>query len=641
VQTFATAFSAQFANPTTRKFTAGGGDVIYKPQLEALSLDVETQQPKWKPVHYLFRRQYDGPTVVITTSDNRRLTVTDQHPMLVSDENGRLRQVFAKDLTAGDRIPIHCLPPPVMGASEGEITGPKLDLLPLLPPDIVASARVRIVEDSWRKHRAALRQHLSANAVQEFVRQDYVPLSDYLAMEQAGYLSISHDSLRLYTGRGPSTSSFPAILRISPGLARLIGYYLAEGCITRERGRDRVRFTFNRAETEFIADVRSLLESELGVKSSISHARIDQATHIRASSRLLGWALGEVMGCGRCSLEMRVPDVLMSASPVYHRELLKGLLRGDGDVYVKTGNQTYRKKERIYTHHNASAEVGYFSSSPQLFQQALYLLQSLGFTPTFNRTKPHLRLKGRNQLLRLKDWLGAKGARLESYFTESRRAASSKTFKQAGLLTTVPLKSVVTKQAEHPVSVYSIEVDDTHTFATSYGIYVHNCIPLDPHYLSWKARLHGFEARFISLAEEVNSHMPRHVVQLVQDGLNEHSKALKGSNVLVLGVAYKRDINDVRESPALGIVDQLMHKGARVSYHDPFIAEMSLDGQGMLASVDLTDDALRACDCAVIVTDHSELDYARVVRLAPLVVDTRNATRNLQLAEDENKIIRL
>jgi len=97
----------------------------------------------------------------------------------------------------------------------------------------------------------------------------------------------------------------------------------------------------------------------------------------------------------------------------------------------------------------------------------------------------------------------------------------------------------------------------------------------------------------------------------------------------------------VRESPALGIVDQLMHKGARVSYHDPFIAEMSLDGQGTLTSVELTDEALRACDCALIVTDHSNLDYARVVRLAPLIVDTRNATRNLVSAEDENKIIRL
>ena len=168
-----------------------------------------------------------------------------------------------------------------------------------------------------------------------------------------------------------------------------------------------------------------------------------------------------------------------------------------------------------------------------------------------------------------------------------------------------------------------------------------HCIPLDPHYLSWKARLHGFEARFIGLAEEVNSHMPRHVVELVQNGLNSHQKAVKGSRVLVLGVAYKRDINDVRESPALGIVDQLMHKGAEVSYHDPFVAEMTLDGRDSLSSVALTDETLSACDCAVIVTDHSDVDYARVLRLAPLIVDTRNVTRKLGMPEHEGKIVRL
>jgi hypothetical protein len=338
---------------------------------------------------------------------------------------------------------------------------------------------------------------------------------------------------------------------------------------------------------------------------------------------------------------MKVPDALMSASPVHHRELLKGLLRGDGDVYVKTGSRLYRKNGRSYTHHAASAEVGFFSSSPRLFQQTIYLLQSMGFTPTFKRNRPHLQLKGRNQLIRMRDWLGPKGGRLERYFAESRRAPRSKTFKQAGMLTTVPIKSIDVKPSASPVDVYSIEVDGTHTFATSFGIYVHNCIPLDPHYLSWKARLHGFEARFIGLAEEVNSRMPRHVVQLVQDGLNEQSKALKGANVLVVGVAYKRDINDVRESPALGIVDQLLHKGARVSYHDPFIAEMNLDGKGSLTSIDLTDEALSGCDCAVIVTDHSKVDYSRVLRLAPLIVDTRNITRRLQMPEHEAKVIRL
>jgi UDP-N-acetyl-D-mannosaminuronate dehydrogenase/intein/homing endonuclease len=641
VAPFDKVFSEQFSIEQTRKFTAAGGDVIYRPQLEAMSIDTESQQPQWKPVRYLFRRKYDGPIVTITTSDNRRLTVTDKHPMLVSDEEGRLQQVFARDLIAGDRIPIHCLPAPVMGASSGEVESAEIDLLTMLPAEIVSKTRVRITGGSWSDYRGLLRQKLSAVQVQEFIRQDYLPLAAYLELEQTGAINLPHDLLRLYTGRGPATSSFPAVVKLSPGLARLIGYYLAEGCNSRERGRDRVRFTFNRAEVEFIEDVRSLLESELGVKSSVSHSRIDKATHIRAASPLLGWMFAEALGCGRRSQEMRVPDPFMSASAVHRRELLKGMLRGDGDVYVKTGGHSYLKNGRSYTHNGATAEIGFFSSSRQMFQQAIYLLQGLGFTPTFKRTKQHLQLKGRNQLMRMKDWLGPKGACLERYFAESRRAPASKTFKHSGLLTTVPIKSIEIVRGESPVDVYSAEVDDNHTFATSYGIYVHNCIPLDPHYLSWKARLHGFEARFIGLAEEVNSRMPRHVVQLAQDGLNEHGKPLKGSRVLVLGVAYKRDIDDVRESPALAIVDQLLHKGAEVSYHDPFIKEMDLDGKGRLESSPLTDQALDSCDCAIIITDHSKVDYARVVRLAPLVIDTRNVTRKLGMPEYESKIIRL
>ena len=158
-----------------------------------------------------------------------------------------------------------------------------------------------------------------------------------------------------------------------------------------------------------------------------------------------------------------------------------------------------------------------------------------------------------------------------------------------------------------------------------------HCIPLDPHYLSWKARQHGFDSRFIGLAEEVNSRMPEHVVQLVADGLNDESKAMKGSRVLLLGVAYKKDINDVRESPALSIIDRLRAKGANVQYHDPFVREIRFDdahtegGGDPLQSVELTDEELGKADCVVIVTDHSGIDYVRVCKLTPLVVDTRNA----------------
>src|SRR2546423_5867978 len=158
-----------------------------------------------------------------------------------------------------------------------------------------------------------------------------------------------------------------------------------------------------------------------------------------------------------------------------------------------------------------------------------------------------------------------------------------------------------------------------------------HCIPLDPHYLSWKARQHGFDSRFISLAEEVNSRMPEHVVQLVSDGLNDDQKAKNGARVLLLGVAYKKDIDDVRESPALSIIDRLRSKGCEVRYHDPFVSKLGFDDAHTagsaepLASVELNDEEIRTSDCIVIVTDHSGIDYRRVVNLAPLVVDTRNA----------------
>ena len=154
-----------------------------------------------------------------------------------------------------------------------------------------------------------------------------------------------------------------------------------------------------------------------------------------------------------------------------------------------------------------------------------------------------------------------------------------------------------------------------------------HCIPLDPHYLAWKMRTLNYRTRFIELAGEINAEMPEYWVAKVVDALNDAGKALRGSTVLVLGVAYKKDIDDVRESPALDILRLLERRGARVQYHDPFIPEVREDGM-TLRSLPLTAEALRAADCVVIVTDHSGLDYALVAREARAVVDTRHVLAN-------------
>lgn len=165
-----------------------------------------------------------------------------------------------------------------------------------------------------------------------------------------------------------------------------------------------------------------------------------------------------------------------------------------------------------------------------------------------------------------------------------------------------------------------------------------HCIPIDPLYLSWKLRSVKYTARFIDLASEINTNMPRFVVGKVQDALNQQGKPVKGSQILVLGVAYKADIDDLRESPALDVIHLLREKGAIVSYHDPYIPVIHQDELSMESVPDVM-GAVRAADCVVIITNHSRYDYPAILEAAQLIVDTRNALG--KLGRNNPKVVRL
>ena len=163
-----------------------------------------------------------------------------------------------------------------------------------------------------------------------------------------------------------------------------------------------------------------------------------------------------------------------------------------------------------------------------------------------------------------------------------------------------------------------------------------HCIPIDPHYLSWKMRTLNYRARFIELAGEINAEMPNYVVNLVIEGLNRHGKSVKGSRILLLGMAYKPDIDDVRESPSLDIHALLKTKGAIIDFNDPFVDEVRFDGI-YAKSTPLNADSLKSYDCVVIATNHKVYDYQMIVSNSKLVIDTRNATAKIK----DEKIIRL
>jgi UDP-N-acetyl-D-glucosamine dehydrogenase len=152
-----------------------------------------------------------------------------------------------------------------------------------------------------------------------------------------------------------------------------------------------------------------------------------------------------------------------------------------------------------------------------------------------------------------------------------------------------------------------------------------HCIPLDPHYLAWKMRTLNYKTRFIDLASEINSQMPAYVVEKVAEALNDERKPVNGSRVLIIGVAYKPNIDDIRESPALDVIRLLEQRGAEVVFHDPFIASFREDGH-VRSGVELTAKELQRADAVVVVTDHRSIDYQMLVDNATLIVDSRNST---------------
>lgn len=515
--------------------------------LKALSFDEYTHTVCFRPVHSIWRRKYQGPMVRVLTRDGRRLTVTEGHPMIVWTDQG-FRPRRADQLRPGDEL--------VVPLGQPEIPAPAIDLIDHLSASDIARMRAKPQTHRFVDYDEPLRPRLLALGLspRDVYRQNSLPLTAYLSLEKEGAMPVPRNDLRLATGCGPSYNSCPAVIKLDRDFARLIGYYVSEGCLTVERKSLRIRFTFCVDEKETVADLIGILD-RLGVNHSRYNDKHWRSVHIKVSSRPLAILLRDVLKCGRGSYSMRVPDQLLAA-----------------------------KTDR-----------------------------------------PQLRLCGEQQRQQLESvFLDRKRQRLETYRLARRKTMPVKQFTRHEGFATAKVRSVTpTPPADY---VYSLEVEGTHTFITSYGLLVHNCIPVDPLYLSWKLKALNYTARFIELADDINGQMPHHVVSLVAEALNEDGKPLRGANVLVLGAAYKPDVDDVRESPALDVMIELRRRHAHVTYHDPHVASVRL-GEARLESVPLTIETLQAADCVVIITAHSSLDWDCVAEYARAVVDTRNTLK--------------
>jgi nucleotide sugar dehydrogenase len=586
------------------------------------SFDIVTLNPCLRSITYLFRRNYDGKIIKIIASDNRTLKVTDKHPMLRIVNGKEIEVVFAESLKVGDLLPIF------LGGTNSAVKNRiVIDFIKELDEPWGKSVRVRLRDGSWKIYKDVIYSSIEGEFKYDFIRSDYIPLWFLWKMERENRLKVDHKNLFLEMGRGNFSRKMPAVIEIDENWARLIGYYLSEGCATKEKNRYRIRITISKEETELYNDIKKTL-SYIGLTYSEYVSKIYKSRTIRINSPLVGWLIIDRLKCGTNSYNMRIPDEIMASEDKVKKALLVGLFRGDGDVYVRSGKRRYIKNGREYTHNDNSITIGYFTISNILFNQVLYLLQEMGIKPSISRRKNRLLINGWDQVVQVFDWfLDRKGEKVRKYLNGVRR----KTKKRSGSeIPSVKVKSIEVENVKN-MPVYSIEVDGTHTFAVGKGIYVHNCIPVDPFYLTWKAREYDFQTRFIELAGEINTYMPYYVVQKTIEALNRKEKSISGARILLLGLAYKKDVDDARESPAFKLMELFEEKGAVVDYNDPYIPLLPRTRKykaNSKQSVPLTEENLSKYDCVVIATDHSVYDPDFIVRHANLVVDTRGLIKD-------------
>lgn len=602
-------------------FKADGITLINPDDVEILSFDLKTRKPCYQKIRNFFVRKYNGLTVKVRTEDNREITLTDKHPHIIY--NGKLNLKFAQDIKKGDKVLL-------LAKDIRPMThfAPKIDLIEHIKFLFARKVRVKPARFRWSDYRTELIPYLRKVATnynyKDFFKNNFLPLEVFLKAEKK--LSLKRDEFILCTGRGSSYQEIKAVIKMDQDLWRLIGYYLSEGCLTKENQSVRVRFTFNRNETEYLRDLKYLLD-RVGVRYSTYRSKRYLTDCIKVSSELFGYFIKEILDCGIDSYTMKIPSVIFNLPASFKQALLSGLLRGDGSVDIQSGIRTYTKNNHSYRHQSNAASVSYFTSSPVLFQQVVLLSQQLGLIPTIKIKNKYLRFFGSRNLEKLVPlFAGVKKEKLQEYFYKKQRRIKEKSYRLNKNFALVRVKDIVRRPSDG--NVYSVEVENTNTFVSSNGIITHNCIPIDPIYLLWKARIHGFEVRFIELATQINSYMPRHVVERTAEILNETQKPLRGSHILVFGVSYKKDVNDVRESPAIEIIKLLKERGAIVSYHDPYVSELKVEEETM-RGVPLTDDVLRGTDCVVIVTDH-EVDYQPLFEKSKLIFDTRNALRHVK-----------
>ena len=529
-----------------------------KKDVEVLSFDVDSKKSEFKKCTAVSKRKYSN-IVKIKTSTNQILKVTDDHPVIVWEDGFKVKH--AGNISINDKLV-------VLNKIPTEKFDNKIDLINYLPKNLIEKTRVKPISKQFKDFKKVIKfkENLGKKSSNSYIG-NYMSLKDYLVLEKKGCMPIKRDEIYLVSGRGPSFNQIKAVIKLNDNFARLIGYYLSEGCVTKDKS-TRVRWTFSGSENNLVNDLLVGI-SELGLRYSIYRSKKDNAQTVKVSSNIFGFLVKDILKCGKDSYDAEVPYRLFYSKN--RVELLKGILRGDGGVKLTVKNKAYVKNGKKDTHKDVSCEVSFFSISKKLFHQTILLLQDYGITASYDLERPLLYIHGHENLIKLKDlFLGEKRRKIEKYFMNKTKFIKSSKYEKKREFNIVGIKEISKEETDY---VYSFEVEKTQTLITDYGIIAHNCIGVDPYYLTYKAQKVGYDPQVILAGRKINDSMHEQVVYLLSKGLAEKDKLLKGSKVLVMGLTFKENVPDYRNSRAKQLIKSLKSKGALLYGYDPHLSE--------------------------------------------------------------------
>lgn len=599
-----------------------GRTEFFVPVEPILTLSFLEEKTEFNRVSWFSRRPYQGKVMRIRLSTNRYVTVTPDHPMLLKTGNGMIMRK-AREVRPGDEVPVSASYAPPFHSPM------KIDLIEEIRNSgnkLISDTKVKPMNfklGGYREYFDPGLRHLGFSPSKTFdcYRYNYLYLDKYMALERWQTPPIPHDGVLLYTARG-HTCLVPAVYPMDGGFWRFIGYYASEGCVVESeqgrRTRERIKISFGQHEMGLINDCRSILLS-WGI---VPEEEIRDGSHsLRFSSRVFAFLLLDVLKCGHDSYSKRVPPQLFFSSRQNIAAFVQGLIRGDGHL------------ENSIDFETRSMTQSYATSSPELFQGVLLLLQAFGLVPLCRETASkkstvpsnELRIIKYEDLVTLERDVGGLpklSLAMETYYRTSKRSPA---FTSHGAYGTALVRSV--NEESYSGYVYNMEVEGAHTFVTSFGIVTHNCLPANSYYLISEGVKSGNIPYLIRMSREINDRMPDHAAELVGEALNEAGKTVKGSRIAVLGVAYKPNIKDVQLTPVERVISRLQAMGARIEIYDPMFKEEEVFGIRVKSNLE---SAVRGTDCILIGTAHDEfkrLDLGELAGLARMkagFVDARN-----------------